>query len=48
MRDFLPCQGHTVFKVAPGGRTFELFVLTDEDESMTVLHRREFRSGALA
>ena len=48
MKDFLPVQGHSVFKVAPGGRTFELFILTDEDESMSVLEHRTFRSGVHA
>ena len=46
MDDFLPVQGHSVFKVAPGGATFDVFVLTDEDESMTVLYRETMRSGA--
>ena len=48
MRDILQVHGHSVFKVAPGGRTFELFVLTDEDEAMRVLHHRVMRSGANA
>ena len=48
MDDMLPVQGHSVFKVAPGGSSFDLFVLTDEDESMTVLHHRQFKSGANA
>jgi len=48
MRDLLPVQGHSVFKVAPGGRTFDLYVLSDEDESMRVLWRQSFRSGANA
>ena len=48
MEDLLPVQGHSVFKVAPGGGAFDLFVLTDEDESMTVLHHRHFKSGANA
>ena len=48
LRDFLPAQGHVVFKVAPGGGAFELFVLSNEDESMEVLYRRSFISGANA
>ena len=48
MRDMLLVHGHSVFKVAPGGKTFELFVLTNEDESMRVLHHRVMRSGANA
>ena len=48
MRDFLPVQGHSVFKVAPGGGSFDLFVLTDEDESMTILHSERLVSGANA
>ena len=46
MKDVLPVQGHSVFKVAPGGKTFDAFVLTDEDESMRVLFARRFTSGA--
>jgi len=38
MKDFLPHQGHTVVKVAPGGVSWKFFVLTAEDESMEVLH----------
>jgi len=49
-RDFMsvvpPVQGHSVVKVAPGGKTFDAFVLTDEDESMRVLFARRFTSGA--
>ena len=41
MRDFLPVQGHTVVKVAPHGASWEFFVLSAEDESMTVLHHQE-------
>lgn len=48
MRDFLPEQGHVVFRVAPGGSTFRLFVLSAEDESMRILHQRDFVSGANA
>ena len=48
MKDVLPVQGHSVFKVAPGGRTFDAFVLSDMDESMKVLYRRRFTSGANA
>ena len=46
MKDILPVQGHSVFKVAPGGATFDALVLTDADESMKVLYRRTFASGA--
>ena len=45
MKDILPVQGHSVFKVALGGRTFDAFVLTDKDESMRILYRRHFVSG---
>ena len=45
MRDVVPVQGHSVFKVAPGGKTFEAFVLTNEDESMRVLYRKSFVAG---
>ena len=48
MKDVLPAQGHSVFKVAPGGKTFDAFVLTDEDESMRILYARHFTSGAHA
>ena len=41
MNDYLPVQGHTVVKVAPGGEAWEFFVLTAEDESMAVLHHQE-------
>jgi hypothetical protein len=37
-----------VFKVAPGGKTFDAFVLTDTDESMRILYARRFTSGANA
>ena len=36
MKDVVPVQGHSVIKVAPGGKTFDAFVLTNEDESMRV------------
>ena len=45
MKDVVPVQGHSVFKVAPGGKTFEAFVLTNEDESMRILYRKRFVSG---
>ena len=45
MKDIVPMQGHSVFKVAPGGKTFDAFVLTDKDESMRVLYRKSFVSG---
>ena len=48
MKDILPAQGHSVFKVAPGGKTFDAFVLTDTDESMRILYVRRFTSGANA
>ena len=41
MHDFLPQQGHTVVKVAEGGKTWEFFVLTAEDESMQILCHKE-------
>ena len=44
MNDYLPVQGHTVVKVAPGGASWEFFVLTAEDESMAVLHHQEMKS----
>ena len=37
--------GHVVVRVAPGGETFRVFVLTAEDESMRILSEREFPSG---
>jgi hypothetical protein len=37
-----------VVKVAPGGGTFKLFILDAGDESMRVLHRRDFVSGVNA
>ena len=47
-RDFMsvlpPAQGHSVIKVAPGGRTFDALVLSSDDESMRVLYRRSFVS----
>ena len=48
MHDIPPVQGHSVFKVAPGGGTFKLFILDAGDESMRVLHRRDFVSGVNA
>ena len=48
MLDIPPVQGHSVFKVAPGGGTFKLFILDAGDESMRVLHRRDFVSGVNA
>lgn len=48
MADIVPASGHRVFKVAPGGRTFEAFVLSAWDETMSVMWRRPFVSGALA
>jgi hypothetical protein len=36
--------GHAVVRVAPGGATFSVFTLSAEDESMTVLSERTFRS----
>ena len=47
MKDVVSVQGHSVFKVASGGKTFEAFVLTNEDESMRVLYRKSFASGAM-
>ena len=40
MNDFLPVQGHTVVKVAPGGASWEFFVLAAEDESMAVIYHK--------
>ena len=37
-------SGHAVVKVAPGGDTFRVFVLTAADESMRVICERGFRS----
>ena len=48
MKDVLDIAGHRVFKVAPGGRTFEAYVLSSQDESMSVLWRRSFVSGDCA
>ena len=48
MSDIPDIAGHRVFKVAPGGKTFEMFVLSAWDESMAVLWRRSFASGANA
>ena len=48
MKDVLDIAGHHVFKVAPGGGTFEAFVLSSQDESMSVLWRRAFVSGNCA
>ena len=41
MKDFLPHQGHTVIKVAPGGESWEFFVLTAENESMEIIEHKE-------
>ena len=43
MGDFLPHQGHTVVKVAPGGESWEFFVVSAEDESMKVLFNKKFK-----
>ena len=48
MADVLDVAGHRVFKVAPGGKTFEAFVLSPWDETMSVMWRRSFVSGANA
>ena len=48
MADVVDVAGHRVFKVAPGGGTFEAFVLSAWDESMSVLWRKHFVSGANA
>ena len=48
MSDVVDVAGHRVFKVAPGGRTFEAFVLSAWDESMSILWRKSFVSGANA
>ena len=39
--------GHAVVRVAPGGDTFRLMVLSAFDESMTVLYDRDFVSRAV-
>ena len=39
---FLAPAGHAVVKVAPGGRTFQLYTLSTADESMTVVGIRNF------
>ena len=44
LSDFSPKRGHQVVKVAPGGRTYEVYTLTAEDESMTVLDCRRYAS----
>ena len=46
MSDVVDVAGHRVFKVAPGGRTFEVFVLSAWDESMSILWNRKFSSSA--
>ena len=45
MKDVVPVQGHSVIKVAPGGKVFDALVLTNEDESMRILYRKGFVSG---
>ena len=44
LADFSPRQGHQVVKVAPGGHTYEVYTLSAEDESMTVLDCRRYAS----
>ena len=44
MKDVVPVQGHSVIKVAPGGKVFDALVLTNEDESMRILYRKGFAS----
>ena len=48
MADIVDATGHRVFKVAPGGATFEAFVLSAWDETMSILWRKSFVSGANA
>ena len=48
MDAFAPAFGHTVFKVAPGGKTFDLYVVSAADESMQVLYRRTFTGRGLS
>ena len=48
MADIVDVAGHRVFKVAPGGDTFEAFVLSAWDETMSILWRKSFSSGANA
>ena len=42
--DIPPAQGHTLVKVAPGGDTYQVFVIDASDESMRVLYSRKFDS----
>ena len=44
LADFSPAQGHQVVKVAPGGRTYEIYTLSAADESMTILDCRAYAS----
>lgn len=46
MKDVASASGHLVVKVPPGGGTFRIFVLTADDESMTVLQSHEWTSGS--
>ena len=48
MADIVDVAGHRVFKVAPGGKTFEAFVLSAWDETMSILWHKTFTSGANA
>lgn len=42
--DLAPAQGHVVVKVPEGGRTYEVFTLTAEDESMRVISHQKYIS----
>ena len=42
--DIPPAQGHTLVKVAPGGDTYQVFVIDASDDSMRVLYSRKFDS----
>ena len=42
--DISPVQGHTVVRVPPGGATYQVLILDASDESMRVIHSREFSS----
>ena len=42
--DISPVQGHTVVRVPPGGSTYQVLILDASDESMRVIHSRDFSS----
>lgn len=46
MRDLAPEFGHIVVRVAPGGKTYDIYVLSDRDESRRIIaHYGPFKSG---